>query len=91
MGIDYSFTDFRAEGLSTSKLKSWCDHLGWQTILNTRSTSWRQLDENDKENLTEQKAIKLMLANPTLIKRPVIECGSRITVGFNEDVKSKLA
>jgi len=83
-GVDYEFHDYKKLGVSVDQLKTWCDAHGYETLLNKRGTTWRRLDEADRENLNQQKAIKLMQANTSLIKRPVTEHGKTRLVGFNE-------
>ena len=82
--IDYTFHDFRKDGLDRNKLKSWVDAVGWETLLNKRGQSWRRLSETDRANLNEARAMKLMLQEPTLIKRPVLEYDGNIHIGFRE-------
>lgn len=84
-GIDYRFHDYRENGLSPELLKSFVDRSDWQTLLNQRSTSWRQLDAAQKTDLDEDKALKLMLETPTLIKRPVLENDGKLIVGFKAE------
>ncbi|WP_417597161.1 ArsC family reductase [Oceanospirillum sp.] len=81
---DYRFHDFRKDGLSEEDLTLWCDALGWEQVLNKRSTSWRALDAVDKEDLNQTKAIKLMLASPTLVKRPVLAKDDQFKTGFKD-------
>lgn len=82
--LDYQFHDFRKDGLSESDLTEWCNALGWEQVLNKRSTSWRALDAADKEHLDQAKAIALMLASPTLVKRPVLAHNSQFKTGFKD-------
>ncbi len=81
-GFDYSFHDFRVDGLDKKDLHAWVKDVGWEVLLNKRSTTWKQLSDKDKETVDEGKAITLMLANPTLIKRPVLTYKKKIHVGF---------
>ncbi|QIZ76880.1 ArsC family reductase [Ferrimonas lipolytica] len=78
----YQFHDFREQGLDLETVERWLTQVEFKVLLNTRSTSWRQLDDSDKQDVDQAKAIELMLANPTLVKRPVIELGTAVTVGF---------
>ena len=78
------FHDFREDGLTSEQITLWVTTLGWETVFNKRSTSFRELTEQQKTELTEKKAIELMLAYPTLIKRPVLVDDNRVMVGFNE-------
>ena len=84
--LAYEFHDFRVDGLSAELLDTWCDELGWETILNRRSTSWRALPDADKDAIDETSAKRLMLATPTLIKRPVLNANQKYLVGFKADL-----
>ena len=81
-GIDYDFHDFRVDSLTKKDLRTWVKAVGWELLLNKRGTTWRQLPDKDRETVDESKAIDLMLANPTLVKRPVLVRGKQINVGF---------
>jgi len=83
-GIEFSFHDFRKDGLEQQQLEQWAAALGWETLLNKRSTSWRQLDDEIKSSIDEQSAIREMLISPTLIKRPLLELDGQYQVGFKE-------
>ena len=83
-GIQYEFHDFRNEGIEAKELTVWVKAVGWECLLNRRSTTWRNLPEQKKKDLEEKKASKLMIANPTLIKRPVFNYDSEIIVGLGE-------
>jgi arsenate reductase len=76
--------DFRKDGLDAERLGNWLDRVDWEVLLNKRGTTWRKLDAADKENVDRGKAEALMLAQPSLIKRPVIELGDRVLVGFGD-------
>jgi arsenate reductase len=82
--VDYQFHDFRKEGLTARQLKHWAMLVDWETLLNRRGQSWRKLSDKEKANLNEARALKLMLAEPTLIKRPVLELKSQLHVGFKD-------
>lgn len=84
--VPYRFHDYRAEGIEGDKLDGWIDKVGWEKLLNKGSTTFRELPEADKAGLDQKKAKKLMLAKPTMIKRPVLEVGDRILVGFKPEV-----
>lgn len=77
--------DYRTDGLDRDLLLSWIREVGWQTLLNRASTTFRELPEKDKLALTEAKAITLMLAHLTLIKRPVLDLGGKLLVGFKAE------
>ena len=85
MNIDFSFHDYKQQGISKEKLEEWCNKSSWETIFNKRSTTWRELPEvEQKKAVNQSAAIKLMLQNSSIIKRPVIEVGKNLIVGFNE-------
>jgi Spx/MgsR family transcriptional regulator len=83
--VEFSFHDYKQEGVSRQKLEDWCNKSGWELIFNKRSTTWRDLPETEQKKITNQQAaIKLMMKNNSIIKRPIIEFGSQLIVGFNE-------
>jgi arsenate reductase len=85
-GVKYAFHDYKTQGIDKGKLEGWAKKAGWETLLNRAGTTFKKLPDKDKENVTETKAIKLMLAQPSMIKRPVLELGGgRILVGFKPD------
>lgn len=84
------FHDFREEGLRQEDLELWCHTAGWETLFNRRSTSFRALSDADKTDIDQAKALALMLAHPTLIKRPVLVVGEQVVVGFNESDYKKV-
>jgi arsenate reductase len=86
----HAFHDLRADGLDGATLDKWIAALGWEALLNRNSTTWRGLPEPDKAGLDAAKARALMLAHPTLVKRPVIDTGRSLTVGFDRDVRAAL-
>ncbi|MDR9435266.1 MAG: ArsC family reductase [Thiohalophilus sp.] len=88
--LDYTFHDFRQDGLDCDQLSDWAGQLGWEALLNRRSTTWRQLDENQRANLDQQAAVSLMAAHPTLIRRPVLDTGQQLVIGFSKDNYLKL-
>lgn len=83
--VDFLFHDFRKDGIDAAKLSQWCDAAGWEILLNRRGTTWRKLPEEDKADIDEAKAVKIMANNPSCIKRPVIEFPGATTVGFDAD------
>ena len=89
-GIAYDFHDYKAAGIDEATLKTWLRDVGWETLLNRAGTTFRKLSENDKTALDEKKAIALMLAQPSLIKRPVLSTGRKIVVGFKPDTYAGL-
>ena len=89
--IEYQFVDFRRNVLKESTLSNWIEDVGWENILNRRSSTWRDLSSEKKVTLTADSAKILMLEFPSLIKRPIIETGGRILIGFKEEQKAMLA
>ena len=89
-GVEYQFHDFRQDGLDKSQLKGWVEQLGWEAVVNKRSTTWRNLSDKDKEIKTNSQAVKLLAANPTLIKRPVLEKNKNLLIGFKETEYKKI-
>lgn len=82
-GTDYAFHDYKKEGADPSKLAAWSDAVGWEALLNRRGTTFRGLSEADRADIDRAKALRLMAASPSLIKRPVVECGGGVLVGFD--------
>ncbi len=84
--IAYVFHDYNTSGIDAQSLKRWMKSVGWETLLNRAGTTFRKLPDKDKSAMTESKAIALMLKQPSMIKRPVLELGgSKIIVGFDTD------
>ncbi len=83
--IAYHFHDYKTAGIERAKLEQWVAVLGWDRLLNRGGTTFRKLAEADKEVMTERKAIALMLAQPAMIKRPVLEKGNKLLVGFRPE------
>ena len=81
-GIAYQFHDFRADGLTLAQLNDFAIRVDWNTLLNRSSTSWRQLSAEQQSDLTLEKATALMLCTPTLIKRPILDTGDKLIIGF---------
>ena len=89
-GVAYDFHDYKTVGITEAKLKDWSKLVGWETLLNRAGTTFRKLPDADRANITEAKAIKLMVAQPSMIKRPVLEMGAgKIVVGFKPDIYAK--
>ena len=85
--IAYAFHDYKAEGIDATSLQRWVDALGWETVLNRAGTTFRALPDAEKQGLDADKAIALMLAQPSMIKRPVLDLGQGKTiVGFKPDI-----
>lgn len=84
--FDFYFHDYKKEGISKKKLQEWGSKLGWETILNKRSTTWRELPVQEQKKITnQQEAINVMMAHNSVIKRPVIEYKGNLLIGFNEE------
>ncbi len=86
-GHDLTLFDVRADGVPSSDLETFVDSLGHDKVLNTRSTTWRGLDDGDKADMTADKAVALMSEHPTLIKRPIVTDGKQTTIGWKADVQ----
>lgn len=90
-GIETDFHDYKKEGITKEKLKQWSKEVSLETLLNKKGTTWRKLPAETQAGIVkEHEAIALMMENTSLIKRPVIEMGDRILVGFNEEAYSKV-
>ena len=83
--VDYQFHDFRKDGINKDIINGWLKTVGWDKILNKRSTSWRNLDASTQQAINATNVVDLLVENPTLIKRPVMDVNDIITVGFNSD------
>ncbi|MGA4448937.1 ArsC family reductase [Ectopseudomonas chengduensis] len=83
--VDYAFHDYKSVGIDRANLEKWCNEHGWQTVLNRAGTTFRKLDDAHKADLDQAKAIELMLAQPSMIKRPVLDLGNKTLVGFKPD------
>ena len=84
-GVDYDFHDYKSDGIDRATLEKWAKTVGWEVLLNRAGTTFRKLPDDAKQNIDERKAIKLMLEHPSMIKRPVLERGRTLLVGFTED------
>ena len=89
-GVEYSFHDVRSDGLSRTQLESWVKTLGWENLLNRRGTTWRKLPQAVRDNINKRAAVKLMLEQPAMIKRPVLDLGNSMHLGFNEETWTRL-
>ncbi len=88
--LPYEFHDFKKQGLSAAQLEAWLQHTDWQTLLNTRGTTWRKLSEAERANPDEARAKALMLAQPSLVKRPVVVSDQGLLVGFDAEKWQKV-
>ncbi|MBA1157198.1 ArsC family reductase [Microvirga mediterraneensis] len=85
-GVPYAFHDYKAAGIGRTQLEAWARDVGWETLLNRAGTTFRKLPDADKAGLDEPKALALMIDQPSLIKRPVLDLGGRIVVGFKPEI-----
>jgi arsenate reductase len=88
-GVTYAFHDYKAVGIGKDTLKKWSDEVGWETLLNRAGTTFRKLPDAEKEGLNERKALALMLEQPSMIKRPVLDVSGKLVVGFKPDIYAK--
>jgi arsenate reductase len=85
-GVAYAFHDYKTEGVERAALQAWSKAVGWETLLNRAGTTFRKLPDADKAGITEAKAIALMIAQPSMIKRPVLDVNGRLIVGFKPEI-----
>ena len=85
-GVAYVFHDYKTQGIDRTRLEAWTRELGWEVLLNRAGTTFRKLPDAEKENLSERKAVALMLAHPSAIKRPVLDLGGKRVVGFKPEL-----
>lgn len=88
--VDYVFHDYRKDGLDPAQLDGWCDELGTQALLNRRGTTWRKLPEHTKQGTSAETAKRIMLENPAIIKRPLLDMGKKRILGFSADEYASL-
>jgi arsenate reductase len=89
-GVAYDFHDYKTKGVAREKLEGWVKKVGWEPLLNRAGTTFRKLPDKDKDGVTEKKAIALMMAQPSMIKRPVLELpGGKVLVGFSPETYTK--
>jgi arsenate reductase (glutaredoxin) len=84
-GVAYQFHDYKTAGVERERLERWCRELGWESLLNRAGTTFRQLADDHKQGLNERAAVLLMLAQPSIIRRPVLETGNVLVVGFRPE------
>ena len=85
-GVPYDFHDYKTAGLSRALIERWCDELGWEVLLNRAGTTFRKLSDAEKRNIDAHKAMELMLAQPSMVKRPVLDVAGRLLVGFKPEL-----
>jgi arsenate reductase len=83
--IDYAFHDYKKDGVPAERLRAWAKQAGWESLVNMRGPTYRKIPDAEKENLNEARAIKLLEQHSSAIKRPVLESGSKLLVGFDPD------
>lgn len=89
-GVGYQFHDVKTQGLEPERLQAWIAELGWEALLNRRGQTWRRLDAEARAAINGERAQQLMLAQPSIIRRPVLDTGSQLQIGFSEDQYAKL-
>jgi len=89
-GVEYRFHDYKVAGIDMARLDRWCGEVGWEALLNRAGTTFRKLADSQKENLNQERAKALMLAQPSSIKRPVVELKGRLIVGFKPELYESL-
>ena len=89
-GIAYGFHDYKAEGIDRAHLEKWTAEAGWETVLNRAGTTFRKLPDDAKQGLDGEKAIALMLEQPSMIKRPVLEADGQLVIGFKPEIYEKV-
>lgn len=87
--VAHQFHDYKVSGIERPVLEGWVKAVGWETLLNRQGTTFRKLPEAKKANLDEKRAVALMLARPSMIKRPVLDAGGKLTVGFKPEIYAK--
>lgn len=87
--VDYQFHDYKKDSIQKDQLITWINQLGWEVLLNKRGTTWRKLPDDVKDNIDEASAITVMLENTSIIKRPVLDTGNTLLVGFSADEYAK--
>jgi len=88
--IEYSFHDFRQDGLSRDQVSAWLQELGWEKLVNKRSTSWKALTQSVRDSMSDETALQAILEQPTLIKRPLLDTGKDRHNGFSAAIYSKI-
>ena len=88
--LAYEFHDFKKEAPSKTQIETWLKQTDWKVLLNMRGMTWRKLSDEEKDGINKTNAIKLMIEKPSIIKRPILEKGENLFVGFNQDIYKKL-
>jgi len=88
--VPYEFHDYKKSGAPLDRMKAWAAKVGWEMLCNTRGPTWRRIPEADRANLGEARALRLLQAHPSAIKRPVLEAGAMVLVGFDPDAYARV-
>jgi len=88
-GVDYAFHDYKTAGIERERLEKWEKKVGWEALLNRAGTTFRKLPDKDKAGIDAKKALALMLKQPSMIKRPVLDLGGKVLVGFSPELYSE--
>lgn len=88
--VDHTFHDYKKSGIDAAHVERWCAELGWEKVLNRAGTTFKKLDDEDKAALDSAKAVRLMVAQPSMIKRPILEADDKVTAGFKPDIYAGL-
>jgi arsenate reductase len=88
-GVAYDFHDYKTQGLDAATLRAWVDQVGWEVLLNRSGTTFRALPPEKKDGLDAAKAMALMLAQPSMVKRPVLDADGKLVVGFKPEIYAK--
>lgn len=88
-GLSVAFHDYKASGIDAATLKRWAGEVGWETLLNRAGTTFKKLPDDEKTGIDEGRALALMQAQPSMIKRPVLETGGKLLVGFKPEAYAK--
>src|ERR1051325_4226917 len=88
--VAHQFHDYKTAGIDKATLEDWVKKVGWEVLLNRAGTTFKKLPDTEKENITEKKAVSLMLAQPSMIKRPVLEAKGKLTVGFQPEAYKRI-
>ena len=88
--VEYEFHDYKKDGAPPERLKAWASKAGWEKLCNSRGPTWRKIPDAEKVGLDEAKALRLLAKYPSAIKRPVVESGVRLQVGFDPDAFARL-
>jgi arsenate reductase len=89
-GVEYEFHDYKKLGVPENKLQNWVKQSGWETVLNQRGSTWRKLDDKTRNSINETSAIEIMLDHPSIIRRPILESGNKVLIGFRADEYQQL-